>query len=231
MTVKIINETAATSQETSPLPGSNDASTASPSAPGRAGLLMAGVVLMAALSASAITGFVPILNYPGRRRDETTAEAATLGIECDPQLLQEVSELFERGASEFFEDGMRSAFSQGLLSILRRKGNLALKAIAEYLSSGVANPDVVSEALQRLADINDSLTLAQRWAILQRMLQDTSPKVRDGALLGFAALDDSRARPLLLQVRESEKLPELRSLIDLVVEQLSARDASFAAHG
>jgi hypothetical protein len=44
--------------------------------------------------------------------------------------------------------------------------------------------------------------------------------------LGFAALDDPRARSLLLQTQASEPIPELRRLIQQVVDQLNATHAA-----
>jgi HEAT repeat protein len=161
-----------------------------------------------------------------RRRDEIAAESSTADVERDPELLKQVEEVFKQGASEFFQDGMFSHFSRSLLSLLAQNGRAAFRAIAEYVFSGSGNADVISEALRWLADFDDPATLPQRWAILQRTLQDRSPRVRDGAILGFAALDDPRARPLLLQTQELEPIPELQRLIQQVVDQLNATHAA-----
>lgn len=61
------------------------------------------------------------------------------------------------------------------------------------------------------------------------MLRDPSPRVRDGAVLGFATLDDPRARPFLYEARDSENVDELRRLIEKVVEQLNATNATSAS--
>ena len=148
------------------------------------------------------------------------AESSTAAVDVDPLLLAEIRELFEQGASEFFHDGVHSNFSRTLLTTLVQHGQAAFRAIADYLFSGNAKPDVVSEAVRWFADFNDASTLSQRWAILQRTLKDRSPRVRDGVILGFAALDDPRARPLLLEARNLEQISELRALIDQVVAQL-----------
>jgi hypothetical protein len=190
-----------------------------------AGVLFAGLVLWAALTTAGPTGTAPMGTY-FRRRDEFTVESSTADLERDPELLKQVEEVFKQGASEFFQDGMYSHFSRSLLVILAQYGRAAIRAIAEYVFSGSGNADVVSEALRWLADFDDPATLPQRWAILQRTLQDRSPRVRDGAILGFAALDDPRARSLLLQTQESEPIPELRRLIKQVVDQLNATHAA-----
>ena len=186
----------------------------------RPGLFIAGLVLSALLPAGGTPGAFSVADLSRRRRDDVTAESSTAAVEVDPLLLKEIRELFEQGASEFFHDGVHSNFSRTLLKTLAQHGQAAFRAIADYLFSGNAEPDVVSEALRWLADFNDASTLSQRWAILQRTLKDRSPRVRDGAILGFAALDDPRARPLLLEARNLEQIGELRALIDQVVAQL-----------
>ena len=186
----------------------------------RPGMFIAGLVVSAGLAAGGTLGAFSVADLRRRRRDDVTAESSTAAVEIDPLLLKEIRELFEQGASEFFHDGVHSNFSRTLLKTLAQHGQEAFRAIADYLFSGDAKPDVVSEALRWLADFNDASTLSQRWDILQRTLKDRSPRVRDGAILGFAALDDPRARPLLLEARNLEQIAELRALIDQVVAQL-----------
>jgi hypothetical protein len=184
-------------------------------------MLLAGLVLWAALTTAGPVGTAPIGPY-FRRRDEIAAESSTADVERDPELLKQVEKIFEQGASEVFQDGMYSQFSRSLIAMLEQYGRTAFQAIAEYVFSGSGNADVISEALRWLADFDDSATLPQRWAILQRTLADRSPRIRDGAILGFAALDDPRARSLLLETEKSEPIPELRRLIRQVVDQLNA---------
>ena len=186
----------------------------------RPGLFIAGLVLGAALAAGGTSGAFSGADVSRRRREDVTAESSTAAVDVDTLMLAEIRELFEQGASEFFHDGVHSNFSRTLLTTLVQHGQAAFRAIADYLFSGNAKPDVVSEAVRWFADFNDASTLSQRWAILQRTLKDRSPRVRDGAILGFAALDDPRARPLLLEARNLEQISELRALIDQVVAQL-----------
>lgn len=225
MTVERFKETASTSPEESP-PQTDEGAATGLSADvmelrlARPGLVIAGLVLSAALSASGPGGGAFLGDWRRRRRDDVVAESSTAAVEVDPLLLREVRELFEQGTSEFFHDGVHSNFSRTLLKMLAQHGQAAFRAIAHYLFSDGGKPDVVSEALRWLADFNDASTLSQRWAILQRKLKDSSSRVRDGAILGFAAIDDRRARPVLLEARNVEQMAELRALIDQVVAQL-----------
>lgn len=183
-------------------------------------------VALSALSASPQPTAIP----PWRRHEiVTTAESSLVSI--DPALVEQMRQIFERGASEFFEDGMDSNFAQELLLSVMEHGNAAIDAIAEYLFSSAANPDVGSEALRRLADVEDRRILASRWALLHRGLGHSSSRVRDGAILGFASLDDRRALELLKCVETEEPVPELRHLIQKVIEQLGATHGEAAAQG
>lgn len=231
MTLQFVEETVATSLDTAL--ETNDTSTASPMTEvpiNRVGALVASIVLATALAAISPAGTVQIASHTTRRRFEV-AESGTAVVDSDPELVNQVRELFEQGASEFFEDGVHSEFSRSLLLTLAEHGRAAFMAISEYLFSADAKPDIVSEALRWLADFRDPATLVDRWSILQRTLRDRSPRVRDGAILGFAALDDPRSRRLLLEARHVEQIAELQRLIDQVIEQLNATaNAAPAAH-
>jgi hypothetical protein len=180
--------------------------------------VLAAVVLSAALAAG--TAPPPFVYSYSRRHDDLPAESSTREAEIDPCLLQSVRDLFEKGASEFFHDGMDSKFSRTLLNLLGSNGTAALAAIAEYLYQDEGNPEVVSEALRWLAEFGGPETLLKRWSILRHSLKSQSPAIRDGAILGFATLDDPSACSLLLEAENSEGLRELRSLIERVITRL-----------
>ncbi len=226
-----INETASTSGQLEPKAEATvETNTSSEGifSGAKPGRLLASLVLWAALTTAGPVGTAP-LYLDVKRREETAAESSTADVERDPELARQVQSIFDQGASEFFQDGMYSNFSRSLLTLLAQHGRAAFRAIAEYVFSGNGNADVISEALRWLADFDDPATLPQRWAILQRTLQDRSPRIRDGAILGFAALDDPRARSILLDSQKSESVPELQRLIQQVIDQLNATDAAAAA--
>jgi hypothetical protein len=184
----------------------------------RPGLVLAGLVLVAAMTSGGTLG--PVSIEATRRRDDLATESGTGDVDVNPELLEEVKRLFEEGAVEFFQDGLHSPFSRTLLNTVALHRDQALRAISHYVSSGSPGPDVVSEALRWLADFNDPETFNQRWALLQQTIRNRSARVRDGAILGFGALDDPRARHLLLEAQASEHVAELRQLIAQVVAQL-----------
>jgi hypothetical protein len=229
MTERLIHHTSSTSEE-SPQSHSTAATSSELNVPAqRAGKLLASLFLWAALTTAGPTGTAPV-GPIFKRRDKVATESSTAELEVDVELVKQVEHIFERGATEVFYDGMYSEFSRALIGFFTRYGGAAFPAINAYLSSGCSNADVVSEALRWLAAFDDPVTLPQRWAILQRTLKDRSPRIRDGAILGFAALDDPRARSLLLESQKSESIPELRRLLAQVVDQLNATDAAISSH-
>jgi hypothetical protein len=185
-------------------------------------------LLIAAVMLSPVTASRQAQSLPPWRRHEIVVNAESSQAEVDPAVVEQMRRLFERGTSEFFEDGMESNFARELLLSVMEYGNAAISAIAEYVFSSTANSEVGSEALRRLADVEDRRILASRWDLLQRALRHRSSRVRGGAILGFASLDDHGALELLERVETEEPLPELQKLIRKVIEQLGVKNAKIA---
>jgi len=188
---------------------------------------IATLVLPAGLAAGAVPA--PFTNPYAFRREASESESSTFAAYLspapyvDPFLFLRVRDLFDEGAAEFFQDGMESGFSRSLLDLLQTRGAGALAAISEYLSSRAARPQVVAEALRWLADFGGAVTLGKRWEILRQSLMSPSPVVRDGAILGFASLDDPRAKTVLLAARNVESVRALQQLLDQVIARLARR--------
>jgi hypothetical protein len=184
------------------------------------GSFLARIVLGAVMATTGPEGYLPF--WISRFRSwGRVAQSSTLADEqVDPALSREVRKLFDDGAREFFRDGMESNFSWALLELLHDHGQRAVTAIAGYLLSGSAKPDVASEALRWISDIDDQATFLQRWDLLQHSLHNESARVRDGAILAFANMNDPRASKILAEARTLEPVAELRKLIDQVIRQL-----------
>jgi hypothetical protein len=188
------------------------------------------LVFIVALSAFSSMSPQPIALSSSRRREiVTSAESSPTSV--DPAIVEQMRQIFVRGASEFFQDGMDSNFAQELLLSVMEYGNAAIDATSEYLFSSAANSDVASEALRRLAEVEDRRISASRWSLLQRGLKHRSSRVRDGAVLGFSSLDDGRALQFLKSAETEERVPELRRLIQNVIEQLGTTHGEAAAQG
>jgi hypothetical protein len=177
---------------------------------------LAKLVLNAALAAAA-----PFNDTDQQSVLSILTASSTLATVARPFLVSSVRKLFEEGAGEFFQDGMESKFSRSLTELLARYGGDAVAAIAEYLGGARGAPEVISEALRRVADYDSPETLTARWALLRRGLRSKSAVVRDGAILGFASLDDPRAKAVLLEARDVEQIKALQKLIEQVIVDLA----------
>ena len=134
----------------------------------------------------------------------------------------EVSMAFAAGASEVFEDGIESEFSRRLESLLRTHGDAVILALEDLVFSLTANPEVVSESLKWLGVVSHDESRRYRRGLLERLLRSDSARVRYGATLGLAAMDDPFSLPALLGAIDRESHPRLRRYIQLVVDQLEA---------
>jgi hypothetical protein len=198
----------------------SEASTALPmSLIGSLPRIFAAVVLAGALGAGPAP--VPVMAAWGSRREEPATASSVFSPSEYPWLDLYVKTLFDKGAAEFFSDGVEGEFYRSLVDLLARYGNRAISAIADYLFAGCGEPEVVSEALRWLADHGGPETLSIRFSILLHGLNNTSPAIRDGAILGLTALDDPRAEPSLLRAGRVEEIKALQRLIEQAVSRLT----------
>jgi hypothetical protein len=115
----------------------------------------------------------------------------------------------QAGHGVLFEDGVETTFSLKLLEAIRSGGNEFIHAVENYVMSGRADDYVAAEAFRWIGAIDDEKTKEARWRLLIMAFQYPSMTLRDGALMGLAAMNDRRALPYLskgLTVRENEPL-------------------------
>ena len=135
-------------------------------------------------------------------------------------IYSEIEALFIAGKQEYFEDGVESKFSRGLVSCIQKYGDKAIEAITCVILYERVNPEVASEALRWLGEINHPESYKFRLWLLERSLSISSSKVRDGAILGLSYLNDPHAIHYLEQAIEQEKIIELRDDMKQVLSQL-----------
>jgi len=133
---------------------------------------------------------------------------------------RELASIFVVAKEEFFEDGIKSEFSRRLSSIVTRYGTEAIGAITDLIIGEKVNSETASEALRWLGLIDHSQTYNQRLVLSEIALFAASPKVRDGAALGLAFLDDPAAIPYLKRAIEREQIDGLKKDLEQVLEQL-----------
>ncbi len=139
-------------------------------------------------------------------------------------LLQDVEEniqqLFHIAKDEIFEDGMESEFSRDLIYYISRFGDDAMEAITRIIVSMSINAEIVSECLRWLGRIEHPETCNSRLWLLEHSLNSLSARIRDGALLGLASLDDPMTIPYLRQAIKHEPVEELKEDMKQVLAQL-----------
>lgn len=83
-------------------------------------------------------------------------------------------------------------------------------------------PEVGGEALRWLGRIDHAESYEYRRWLLERSLSLSSTRVRDGAILGLASMDDKHAIPYLKRAIEEEQCSELKADMESVLEQLES---------
>lgn len=143
-------------------------------------------------------------------------------------LSRKANALFIAAREDVFEDGMNSNFSRNLIEFIFTYGHAAMEMIIPIIFSKQTNTDISSEALRVVGRINHKSTHRDRLWLLERGLYSSSARIRDGAILGLAFLNDPYAIAPLTAAIARESLPELRQDMEQVLAQLEGTDGIFA---
>jgi len=135
-------------------------------------------------------------------------------------LSKKANALFRSAKDDVFEDGVESDFSRNLIDFITIYGHSAMETIIPIILSDRISTEIASEAFRVLGRLNHKATYRDRLWLLERGLYSTSARVRDGATLGLAFLNDSLAIPPLKSAIEREAIPELRQDMEQVLTQL-----------
>lgn len=149
-----------------------------------------------------------------------SSEVSTVLSDYSAEIDQEIERLFEAAKEQIFEDGMESDFSRGLVSLVEKYGDIAIGVITRLVVTEQANAEVASEALRWLGRMEHPFTYRSRIFLLKRSLYSRSARIRDGAALGLASLDDPQAVPSLRRAIQREKNRLLRNNLEQVLFQL-----------
>ncbi|MCY4525696.1 MAG: HEAT repeat domain-containing protein [Anaerolineaceae bacterium] len=135
-------------------------------------------------------------------------------------LVEELRQIFFEAREEVFEDGMDSVFSRQLVDFMGSHGRLAIDILSGLLLLEKVNAEVAGEALRHVGYIEHPSTRPVRRRLLERCLFGSSARVRDGAIIGLAAMDDPQSIPFVEQAVERESIAELQEDMQAVLEQL-----------
>ncbi len=151
---------------------------------------------------------------------ETALSAIALKQESSQLLTRRLSLTFAAAIDEHFEDGVASDFSRTLIGLVEAYGVAAVAHLERQLTAERVNEEVFEETLRWLAAVDHQGSYKYRLALLQRYLGSPSPRIRDAAGLGLAALDDPSAIPALEKAIATEDHAEVRQGLQQALDQL-----------
>lgn len=149
-------------------------------------------------------------------------ENSTAQQEHPEDVDRKIETLFAAAKEQDFEDGMESEFSKELVSLIKKYGNDAMEGLAYFIVYEKVNAEVASEALRWLGRIDSTRSYHFRLWLLERSLFCSTERVRDGAALGLASLDDPHAIIYLKQAIQWESCTELLEDMEQVLAQLES---------
>lgn len=171
-------------------------------------------------SLSILHGIVANPRKEGKYYRREWTQSSTLPEVYPTSIEQKFKKLFRAAREEVFEDGMVSNFSKGLVFLIERYSNVAIDILTRFITTETVNPEVASEALRWIGHIEHPASYHYRRWLLEQSLFRSSARVRDGALLGLALLDDPHAILYLKRAIRREIYPVLREDMENVLAQL-----------
>jgi hypothetical protein len=140
----------------------------------------------------------------------------------DPLYLK-ISAIFWNAKKELFEDGMENLFLTELGLLIKEHKSKAIEHITRIILHEKSTPEISGESLRLLGRIEDEESYEfRRWLLEQSLLNLSSLRVKDGAILGLASMDDKRTIPKLISAINKEKNIELKKDMELVLKQLES---------
>lgn len=153
---------------------------------------------------------------------QKTVGASTEFYEPSDALYLKTEAIFWTAKGEVFEDGMESEFSRKLSYFVKKYSADALEAITCLIVYEKVDSEIAGEALRWLGRVDHAESYEYRRWLLERSLSLSSTRVRDGAILGLASMDDRRAIPYLKIAIKKEQCSELKADMESVLEQLES---------
>lgn len=141
-----------------------------------------------------------------------------------------VGDLFECADVDDFSYGYNNRFSEALESFVRTFDNPSIEAIQQHITFTETDEIAIVEALHVLGCIQHQPTHQERLLLLLHMLFASSARIRCGAALGLAHLDDPKATPYVKNALKDERFASAKTCIQRVLEQLEDTQRQINAH-
>lgn len=126
-----------------------------------------------------------------------------------------------RTTREHFEDGMCSPFGQWMEEYIRQYGRKGVNAIVDaILFGGKVGIINIAETMRLFGEIEDPKTYYARRRWLCLFMFYPSVRVRDGAGLGLASMDDPMTLDALRLSLKHEQSDDLKPMTQMVIDRL-----------
>jgi hypothetical protein len=159
---------------------------------------------------------------PKKALRQKRLESSTIKQHYSKELSEEIYSLFKASEEQNFEDGMESDFSKKLISAIEKYGDEAIEIISCLIIYEKTNAEIATEALRWLGWIDHPPSYRFRLWLLERSLNCSKARIRDGAILGLSYLNDPHAISYLQLAIDREKCTELREDMEQVLTQLES---------
>jgi hypothetical protein len=142
---------------------------------------------------------------------------------------RELVHIFESAKDEHFEDGMESELSRKVKSLVETYGERTINLISSLILRNRVAPEVASEVLSQIGDIDDQKTFNDRFTLLIRALRESKfPEMRLGALLGISFMNHNQisSKMAISNIKaalEKEDVPLLKKRMVKVLAHLESR--------
>ena len=147
-----------------------------------------------------------VISNSASASDQLTIESASsIEDRGDVALYELVNNLINRVFTNFSDEEAMIEFEDDLARLIRKYGRKIISAIEVILLVAYKeNYRLISDILPVLGSIQDPSTIRARKSILVYFLENTSPYVRDAAVLGLAHLGDPESMELIKQALSRE---------------------------
>ena len=120
------------------------------------------------------------------------------------------------------EHSEETEFAKKVLGFIDHYHSYAVDALSDYIEANPSKTDLAHEVLRLVGQSEDSPSQVERRQLLERNLLSHSPRIRYGAILGLAYMNDPNSVHQVKRVLEQEKTKVLRKILNQLLDQLQS---------
>lgn len=110
--------------------------------------------------------------------------------------------------------------NNNIIEWIEKYGKYALDTIFQYYRTGSLKDSLLSEILISVGQVNSYWSYNGRVGLLEYFLQDNSPKIRYGAIVGFSYINSKESFLVISTALKKEKIPILKNILKSVLNEL-----------